>query len=1199
MDLEGMGKAFLEAMKDPLIIFDQRARILYANSAAEDLMGLRKDVLGRRCSEIFEDIDIDIDLGIDIKGDLEELILGGVLSGQGRLRMKERAFWFNVSKLKMGGDPGCTAVTLRELGRSIDDENPVNSKSALIPSTARSEGLRNEDAKGRDSPEGAILDDQSFESASGSELISQIAKGAEEAIKIRDRLLAGVALAANMMVTEDRDTAMRDALEILGLSADVDRVYLFENLPEARGSKPSISLRLEWIRDEIKDELGLESDQYKQRPREIPYSAIPGWYESLSNGKTIKGLVRESDSRIKDLLEPLGVLSFLVVPITIEGSFWGLVGFDDCRRERVWGWNDISILIAISGTMGGAIARWKAEEDLRAAHEQLKGTIEFLPDATFTVDTEGRVTAWNKAMEEMTGLRKEEILGKGRGAYAVPFYGEPRTMLIDLVDSSEGDWKALYPGVEKRNNILYSETFVPALREGKGAYVSATASPLYDSGGRLMGSIESIRDVTEKKKSQEELENRDRLLAGVAAAVNILLTASDLEAGVNQALDILGVSSGADRACIFNFDGNHDDQALGKGSAHLKFEWRRGFLKPIMGPSHSISIPLSSLIRWDEAFLLGAPIRGLVKDFPEPERTVLEPFGVVSTIAVPITVEDKLWGFISFDDCSSERLWTVSEVSLLMALAWSIGATIVRKRAEDALRETKDFLENLIDHASAPIIVWNPLFRITRFNRAFERLTGCNAAEVLGKPLDILFPPDSREASMDRMHRALLGEFWEAVEIPILRSDGSRRIVLWNSATIYDKDKTKVVAAIAQGHDITDRKLAEADLLKAKEAAEMGTRTKSEFLANMSHEIRTPLNAVIGLTGILLDTELSPEQEDCIETIRNSGEALMAIINDILDLSKIEGGKLDLERQAFNLAECVDASLDLVANEAYKKGLTISRFMDPGVPVAVIGDVTRLRQVLVNLLSNAIKFTDHGSILVQVSSIEKGNLIEAHFAVKDTGIGISSESLGRLFQSFSQVDASITRKYGGSGLGLVISKRLVELMGGKIWAESKIGEGSIFHFTITAEACPAVMDQGARRASRPELLYPNDSQTMRILLVEDNAINQKVANKMLKRLGYRADLAANGLEALEALNLRHYDLILMDVQMPEMDGLEATKRIRTMPINQPYIIAMTAHALKGDRETCMAAGMNDYISKPVKLEELKAALEERWIAESL
>ena len=714
-----------------------------------------------------------------------------------------------------------------------------------------------------------------------------------------------------------------------------------------------------------------------------------------------------------------------------------------------------------------------------------------------------------------------------------------------------------------------------------------------------MGSIESIRDMTEKKESQEELENRDRLLAGVAAAVNILLTASDLDAGVNQALEILGVSAGADRACIFKFNKSLESQTLGDVSASFRFEWCRDSIKPIMDPSHSISIHSSSFVRWDESFLSGTPIRGLVKDFPEAERKVLESLGVISTVAVPITVEDKLWGFISLDDCSSERLWTVSEVSLLMALAWSIGATIVRKRAEDALRETKDYLENLIDHASAPILVWNPLFQITRFNRAFERLTGYSAAKVLGKPLDILFPPESRGISMDHLHRALLGEFWEAVEIPILRSDGCRRIVLWNSATIYDKGKTKVVATIAQGHDITDRKLAEADLLKAKEAAEMGTRAKSEFLANMSHEIRTPLNAVIGLTGILLDTELSPEQEDCIETIRNSGEALMAIINDILDLSKIEGGKLDLERQAFNLAECVDASLDLVANEASKKGLEISRFLEPGVPIAVIGDVTRLRQVLVNLLSNAIKFTDHGSISVQVSSIEKRSLIEVRFSVKDAGIGISSESLERLFQSFSQVDASITRKYGGSGLGLVISKRLVKLMGGKIWAESKIGEGSVFHFTITTEAYPAVMDQGARRTSRPELLYPKDIQTMRILMVEDNAINQKVANKMLKRLGYRADLAANGLEALEALKLRHYDLILMDVQMPDMDGLEATKRIRAMPINQPYIIAMTAHALKGDRETCMAAGMNDYISKPVKLEELKAALEERWIAESL
>jgi PAS domain S-box-containing protein len=945
-----------------------------------------------------------------------------------------------------------------------------------------------------------------------------------------------------------------------------------------------------------------------------------------------------------------------------------------------------------------------------------------------------RVVATQNASPELRAFLEGNPTAPGRGSVAGRTALEQRTIHIEDVRSDpEYTWGA------RQVDPIRTVLTIPMLRANEllgvigvnrhevRAFTDSQIALLETFADQAAIAIENARLLNELQERTAQLTSSVQELRALGEVSQAVSSTLDLETVlatiVSRAVQLSGSYSGI----VYEFD--EAAQTFHARATHQITPDHLEALRaaPIrlgegaVGRAGVIREPVEVADIEDERQLVARQVRGL-----------LAREGMRSLLAVPLVREDRLLGGLvilrrergAFSPEVVATLQTFAAQSVLAIHNAGLFREIQRQQQySDALVQTSPVAIATMD-LRGTVVGWNP---------GAERLFGYTQAEALGRPMEnLVATPEVREEVRANIRQTLEGEWIRAIARRA-RKDGTLVDVEISSMPVVVEGAK--VGMIAIYHDITE-------LLRARREAEAANEAKSAFLATMSHEIRTPMNAVIGMSGLLLNTALTEEQREYAEIVRQSGDTLLTVINDILDFSKIEAGKLELESQPFDLRECVEGALDLVATRAAEKGLDLAYLVADGTPAAIVGDVTRLRQILLNLLSNAVKFTDRGEVVLSVSACRLDGAAPLHelsFSVRDTGIGIPPDRLGRLFQSFSQVDASTTRRYGGTGLGLAISHRLTELMGGRIGVTSDVGTGSEFRFTIRAAAAEVpvptrrdlsgvqpslrskrvlVVDDNAtnrriltshldawgmlaRAAESPRealdwiraderfdvgildmhmpemdgvtlarairehpagaapalILFTSlgrrearaDSEgfaaylhkpikpsqlfdalvsvlaerpvhvpqrgvvrsefdpdmarrhPLRILLAEDNVVNQKLALRLLGQMGYRADVAANGVEAIDAIERQTYDVVLMDVQMPELDGFEASREInRRWPgERRPRLVAMTANVMQGDRELCAAAGMDDYVSKPIRVEELVGALERcRWRGEA-
>jgi PAS domain S-box-containing protein len=907
-------------------------------------------------------------------------------------------------------------------------------------------------------------------------------------------------------------------------------------------------------------------------------------------------------------------------------------------------------------------------------------------DGIAIVDPQGYYLEQNAAHYSLLGYSDEELKGKKPTIHL----GEPEFVLMMESLQKHDTYRGEACSIAKKGIVVDLDLSAFAVR---------------DSTGKLLYYVCIQKDISCRKRTEATQRSCDRLLAGVAAATNHLLTIADFPTAINQALADLGRACGIDRVYIFeSCSVPNSSQPVIERS----FEWCQYSVESQIDRPESKNLPYSSLFpQWYETLASGQPISNLTQNFPVSEQEILTAQNIISVLLVPILIADEFWGFIGFDDCHSEREWTATEQSILATAAASVGSVIVRRRTLDALHQSEQNYRSLVNNLKEVIFTTDVTGCWTFLNPAWTEITGFNVEESIGKSYLNYLHPDDRPASFDlfrslvesqgnhcRCDRRFLtidgGYCWiEIYGRSIINSEGkiigvsgtlnniteqtsaeealgkseaknralldaipdlifrfsidgtildfkaskdidldansneflgkniravlpidiAQKTLLGIEATIATEEpqaieyqllvsgkmrdyEARIVASgdeevISIVRDITDRKQIESALRESKESAEAGSRAKSEFLATMSHELRTPLNAILGLSHLLQQEifgGVNLKQKEYIDCIHSSGEHLLALINDILDLSKVEAGREELTHLPLDVREMSEACLTLIRDRAVAKGLQLIYQIDPQIS-SCTGDERRIKQMLLNLLSNAVKFTSVGTVSLRVQKVASG----IAFTVTDTGIGIDESQIKFLFQPFQQLDSRLNRQYEGTGLGLALTRKLAQLHGGDVTVQSTLGKGSQFTLFLPSEMTDS--------ASVVTNLFSEQQQislqsSKRIFIVEDDECTAMLLQDYLEAIGYEIEYTAETGGFLERVRNFQPHLILLDVQLrDDVTGLDLVSGLRQSPdLQQLPVVMVTAMAMVGDRDLCLEAGANDYLSKPFGIPQLESIL---------
>ncbi|MBN1422897.1 MAG: response regulator [Planctomycetes bacterium] len=933
----------------------------------------------------------------------------------------------------------------------------------------------------------------------------------------------------------------------------------------------------------------------------------------------------------------------------------------------------------------------RLNDSLRKKAAMIEGILDGAAVPIFVLDREHRVIHWNRACEGLTGVPRAEVLGRRRAGRAL--YGRDEVCLLDLVlDGDEAGIRARYDGAAPSSLLDggWKAERKANWAGGPEGWLEFTAAILRDADGRPIAGIETLWDVTERKRTIEVLEDRQRRLMAVGRTAFELVAAQDMKAVLSRLIETAREIAGADLAVIACLDpvtGKVADAFASNFPVDRMPSGTRVQGRGLLGRIASGHEVVSDDAMSEPGF----------EGYPDWHPLIR------ALIGLPVTYGERTLAILLVGKRTAGERFSAEDVESIRTIGRLAAVSIHGAQQFEALRRANAHQRKILETAATAVFTCDGEGRITSANEAFTAIMGCTEEEVLGKPCRSLFhahcerrtqPGGACATCTSCVLNQTEEEILRGSRVRIVTKRGEVRDALKNAAVLLD-ERGEVAGAIESFVDVTA-------IEDARRAAEEAARTKSQFLANMSHEIRTPMNGIIGMTDLLLYTPLDLEQREYAETVRNCATSLLELLNGILDLSKLEAGRMSFEQVPFDLWKLLASSCTPFRAAAERKGIAIEATIAPDVPTRIVGDPTRTRQVLMNLIGNAVKFTEQGRVDV---SIEKGEAGEGRpglrFSVSDTGIGIPVEARPRLFRSFEQIDGSTTRKHGGSGLGLAICRRLVEAMGGVIGFESRVGEGSRFHFTIPVRlpasdgdyraetvdlrgrrilivgaasetrgdlgrvlrsfgcmveeeqdaaaslarlrssagnspfhfaivdldveaqatwteevrregtldrlrilAIRAPVDPRGQDASVDGLIHlpVRPSQVLdvlaphaiasrkatrgtappregRVLVAEDNEVNRHVAEAILAKAGFAVTSVADGIQAMEAIRGGTYDVILMDLQMPRMDGLEATRALREAGCALP-IIALTAHALEGDAERCRNAGMDDYIAKP-------------------